>query len=35
LTNAIVFHHGFRDEQDGIVIEEGSGEASSLTIGTY
>jgi hypothetical protein len=35
LTNAIIFHHGFRDEQDGIVIEEGSGEASSLTIGTY
>lgn len=35
LNNSIIFHHGFRDQQDGIVIEEGSGEASSLTIGTY
>jgi hypothetical protein len=35
LTNAIIFHHGWRDEQDGIVIEEGSGESMSLTIGTY
>jgi hypothetical protein len=35
LTNAIIFHHGFRDEQSGIVIEDGSGEAASLTIGTY
>jgi hypothetical protein len=35
LSNAIIFHHGFRDEQSGIVIEDGSGEAASLTIGTY
>lgn len=35
LSNAIIFHHGWRDEQAGIVIENGSGEAASLTIGTY
>ena len=35
LSNAIIFHHGFRDEQSGIVIEDGSGEAASLTLGTY
>jgi hypothetical protein len=35
LSNAIIFHHGFRDEQAGIVIEDGSGEAASLTLGTY
>jgi len=35
LSNAIIFHHGWREEQDGICIEEGSGEAASLTIGTY
>jgi hypothetical protein len=35
LSNAIIFHHGFRDEQGGIVIEDGSGEAASLTLGTY
>jgi virulence-associated protein VapD len=35
LSNSIIFHHGFRDEQGGIVIEDGSGEAASLTIGTY
>lgn len=35
LTNAIIFHHGWRAEQAGIVIEEGSGEAADLTIGTY
>jgi hypothetical protein len=35
LSNAIIFHHGFHDEQSGIVIEDGSGEAASLTIGTY
>ena len=35
LSNAIIFHHGWRDEQAGIVIEDGSGEAASLTLGTY
>jgi hypothetical protein len=35
LTNAIVFHHGFRDEQAGIVVEDGSGEAASLTLGVF
>jgi hypothetical protein len=35
LSNAIIFHHGFRDEQAGIVIEDGSGEAASLNLGTY
>lgn len=35
LGNAIIFHHGFRDDQGGIVIEDGSGEAASLTLGTY
>jgi hypothetical protein len=35
LSNAIIFHHGFRDEQDGIVIEDGSGEAADLSIGTW
>ena len=35
LSNAIIFHHGFRDAQNGIVMENGSGEAASLTIGTY
>jgi hypothetical protein len=35
LSNAIIFHHGFRDEQAGIVIEDGSGEAASLTLGAY
>ena len=35
LSNAIIFHHGFRDEQSGIVIEDGSGEAASLVVGTY
>jgi hypothetical protein len=35
LSNAVIFHHGWREEQAGIVIEEGSGEAASLTIGTY
>jgi len=35
LSNAIIFHHGFRDEQAGIVIEDGSGEAATLTLGIY
>jgi virulence-associated protein VapD len=35
LTNAIIFHHGFKDAQGGIVFENGSGEAASVTIGTY
>jgi hypothetical protein len=35
LSNAIIFHHGWRDEQAGIVIEDGSGEAASLTLGAY
>jgi hypothetical protein len=35
LSNAIIFHHGWRDEQGGIVIEDGSGEAASLAIATY
>jgi len=35
LSNAIIFHHGWRDEQAGIVIENGSGEGASLTLGTY
>jgi hypothetical protein len=35
LSNAIIFHHGWRDEQAGIVIEDGSGEAASLAVGTY
>jgi hypothetical protein len=35
LSNAIIFHHGFRDEQAGIVIEDGNGEAATLTLGTY
>jgi hypothetical protein len=35
LSNAIIFHHGFRDEQAGIVIEDGSGEAASLTLGVF
>jgi hypothetical protein len=35
LTNAIILHHGWRDEQNGIVIENGSGEGASLTLGTY
>jgi len=35
LSNAIIFHHGWRDEQNGIVIENGSGEAASLDLGTY
>jgi hypothetical protein len=35
LGNAIIFHHGWRDEQGGLVIEDGSGEALTLTIGTY
>ena len=35
LTNAIILHHGWRDEQNGVVIENGSGEAATLTIGTY
>ena len=35
LTNAIVFHHGFRDEQAGIVVEDGSGEAASLALGSF
>jgi len=35
LSNAIIFHHGWRDEQAGIVIENGSGEGASLTLGAY
>jgi hypothetical protein len=35
LTNAIIFHHGIKDAQNGIVMENGSGEAAALTIGTY
>ena len=35
LGNAIIFHSGFRAEQGGIVIEDGSGEAATLTINTY
>jgi len=35
LSNAIIFHHGWRDEQAGIVIENGSGEGASLALGTY
>ena len=35
LSNAIILHHGWRDEQAGIVIENGSGEGASLTLGTY
>lgn len=35
LTNAIIFHHGFKDAQGGVVMENGSGEAAVLTIGTY
>ena len=35
LSNAIIFHHGWRDEQAGIVIENGSGEGASLILGTY
>jgi len=35
LSNAIIFHHGWRDEQTGIVIENGSGESASLTLGLY
>lgn len=35
LSNAIIFHHGWRDEQAGIVIENGSGEGASLTLGVY
>ena len=35
LTNAIILHHGWRDEQAGIVIENGSGEGASLTLGAY
>jgi len=35
LSNAIIFHHGWRDEQAGIVIEDGSGEAATLTLGAY
>ena len=35
LSNAIIFHHDFRDAQNGIVMENGTGEAASLTIGTY
>jgi len=35
LGNALILHSGFRSEQGGIVIEDGSGEAMTLTIGTY
>jgi hypothetical protein len=35
LTNAIILHHGIKDAQGGIVMENGSGEAAALTIGTY
>jgi len=35
LSNAIILHHGWRDEQAGIVIENGSGEGASLTLGAY
>ncbi len=35
LGNALILHSGFRAEQGGIVIEDGSGEAMTLTIGTY
>jgi hypothetical protein len=35
LSNAIIFHHGFRDEQAGIVVEDGSGEAASLALGSF
>jgi hypothetical protein len=35
LSNAIIFHHGWRDEQAGIVIEDGSGEAAALALATY
>jgi len=35
LSNAIILHHGWRDEQAGIVIENGSGEGASLALGAY
>jgi heptaprenylglyceryl phosphate synthase len=35
LANAIIFHHGWRAEQEGIVIEDGSGEAATCTPETY
>jgi hypothetical protein len=35
LTNAIIFTHSFKDAQGGIVMESGSGEAASITLGTY
>jgi virulence-associated protein VapD len=35
LSNAIIFHHSFRDQQGGIVMENGTGEAASVVVATY
>ena len=35
LSNAILFHHGWSAEQDGIVAEDGNGEALSCSLDTY